>query len=165
MTVPIGERVASLETSVNAFHVVTGDALQRLADGQEDIASEARAASKDAHLAVTAAEKAATMAAKAHDVDVLVHSEVTSLKSATAAIQSQIKELSINGHGEGFQKLLAGLPILLPWLARQNDLAARSRLRSASWWWKIGRWAIPIAVGAFITAMIWTTVASGIPPH
>jgi hypothetical protein len=165
MTVPIGERVAALETSISAFHRKTDVTLGKLAEGQESLAREARAASKDAHLAVTAAEKAADMAGRAHAQDIVVGGHVDEVQATVGKIQEQIKELSINGHGEGFQKLLAGLPILLPWLARQNDLAARSRLRSESWWWKIGRWAVPVTVGAFITAVIWSAVASGIPPH
>jgi hypothetical protein len=148
MTVPIGERVAALESSIGEFHRTTDATLQKLAEGQDAIGGEARAASKDTHLVVTAAEKAAATAERAHAQELIIGEHVKELQVDTAAIQAQIKDLSLNGHGAQFAELIQGLPILLPWLKRQNDLAARQRLRESSGWWWVTGWALKLAVPA-----------------
>ena len=153
MTQPIGERVASLEASVNAFHTVTGSALQKLAEGQEGIASEARAASKDAHLAVTAAEKAADSAAKAHEVDLLVHQQVRELKVVTADVNARLDNLSLNGHGPDLKAFVTDdLPVVRELVQQAKDQAAAKRVREASWYWWAAKWTgrvlVPAALGA-----------------
>ena len=149
MTQPIGERVASLEASVNAFHTVTGAALQKLAKGQEGIASEARAASKDAHLAVTAAEKAADSAAKAHDVDLLVHQQVRELKVVTDDVNARLDYLSLNGHGPDLKVFVTeDLPVVRELVQHAKNEAIIKAHRRATWWWWLGGWALKLAIPA-----------------
>jgi cell pole-organizing protein PopZ len=153
MTQPIGERVASLETSVNAFHAVTGATLQKLAEGQEVIASEARAASKDAHLAVTAAEKAADMAGRAHAQDMIVGEHIKELQGTTQEIKGRLDELSLNGHGPDLKAFVTeDLPVVRELVQQAKDQAAAKRVREASWYWWAAKWTgrvlVPAALGA-----------------
>ena len=146
MTQPIGERVAALEVSINAFHAQTDIALKALADNAAD-------ARRDAMAAVTAAERAADSAAKAHDVDLLVHQQVRELKVVTDDVKARLDNLSLNGHGPDLKAFVTDdLPVVRELVQQAKDQAAAKRVREASWYWWAAKWTgrvlVPAALGA-----------------
>lgn len=158
MTQPIGERVASLETSVNEFHHVTGASLQRLTAGQDRAVTVALAASTAAEIAVVEAQAARAEIAHVGETTTAAIAEV---KGATDAIKYRLDDLSLNGSGAELKQFFhEDVPVLHEFAGVLNDKAAVKRRRDASHWWWVAGWALKLAVPAAAGSALYALISA-----